>query len=320
VPASVPDRLALRQLTAQLRSTSVFHCDTRMAHDQALELPEMPGTVTFHIVLDGSCTISTDQGHEEIAAGDLALLPHGRGHRVATGTGHVTTLERADRQSLGGIVERLDLGEGPTGAHLVCGALTLEHPAAPPLPATLDALLVVRPEAGADSGAADLLADLILHEALEAGPGWLEVSSRLVDVLALRAVRRVLQGAAEAPGWWSAVQDPRLVRSIQAVMDEPGTPWTLPGLAQHAAMSRTAYAELFRARVGETPMSWVARYRMRVARDRLAQGQSVARVARSVGYDSEVAFRRAFSRITGVPPGTVRRSDGPDGPGRPPQV
>ncbi len=311
MPAPLPEAVALRRMTAELRSTGIFHCDTRLADGQSLELPEMPGTVMFHLVLEGACTVSTPQAAQTITTGQIALLPHGRGHRVGTGSTHVTMLERADRQGLGGIVERLELGEGPTAAHLVCGALTLEHPAAPPLPAALNALLVVRPQDSAETETTRLLAGLIVREALEADPGWLEVSSRLVEVVAMRAIRRALQDATEAPGWWSAVQDPRLVRSLRAVMDDPGAPWTLPGLAHLAAMSRTAYAELFRARVGETPMSWVTRYRMRIARQRLAQGQTVSGVARAVGYDSEVAFRRAFSRTTGTSPGAVRRDARP---------
>ncbi|HRB98527.1 MAG TPA: hypothetical protein PKZ38_00495 [Dermatophilaceae bacterium] len=31
-------------------------------------------------------------------------------------------------------------------------------------------------------------------------------------------------------------------------------------------------------------------------------------MARQVGYDSEAAFSRAFKRMVGVPPGTVRRA------------
>lgn len=54
-------------------------------------------------------------------------------------------------------------------------------------------------------------------------------------------------------------------------------------------------------------MTWVTRYRMSVARGLLADGVPVRIVARDTGYVSEVAFRRAFARETGVPPGAVRR-------------
>ena len=40
---------------------------------------------------------------------------------------------------------------------------------------------------------------------------------------------------------------------------------------------------------------------------------SVAAVASSLGYHTEAAFRRAFKRVTGQGPGTVRRQERRDG-------
>lgn len=56
-------------------------------------------------------------------------------------------------------------------------------------------------------------------------------------------------------------------------------------------------------------MRYLAEWRMREAADMLAtSGASVASIAENVGYESEVAFRKAFRRITGQTPGKLRRA------------
>ncbi|MCO1576114.1 helix-turn-helix transcriptional regulator [Crossiella sp. SN42] len=79
-------------------------------------------------------------------------------------------------------------------------------------------------------------------------------------------------------------------------------------------MSRSTFAARFTELVGEPVMGYVTRWRMHVAAGRLRAGEvSVAEVARELGYRSEAAFSRAFKRVTGVSPGSVRRAGPPVG-------
>ena len=68
-------------------------------------------------------------------------------------------------------------------------------------------------------------------------------------------------------------------------------------------MSRTTFAERFRARAGETPIAYLARWRMMLAAERLQHSDdTIARIAGSLGYGSEHAFSTAFKRIMGTSP------------------
>jgi AraC-like DNA-binding protein len=79
-------------------------------------------------------------------------------------------------------------------------------------------------------------------------------------------------------------------------------------LAARAAMSRTAFAQHFRTLVGQTPVSYLATWRMQKAAYLLEMRTlSIAQVAERVGYASELAFAKAFRRHIGVPPGTYAR-------------
>jgi len=59
-------------------------------------------------------------------------------------------------------------------------------------------------------------------------------------------------------------------------------------------------------------MQHLTRWRMHVAAGALAQdGATAAELAHRLGYRSEAAFARAFKRVTGVPPGAVKRAAAP---------
>jgi AraC-like DNA-binding protein len=74
-------------------------------------------------------------------------------------------------------------------------------------------------------------------------------------------------------------------------------------------MSRSAFAARFRELVGESPMHYVARWKMNVALTWLKEEDTtLCKLAGRLGYQSEAAFSRAFKRFIGISPGAVRRN------------
>src|SRR5690606_27296543 len=126
----------------------------------------------------------------------------------------------------------------------------------------------------------------------------------------------------DAQGWLAALRDPPLSRALAAIHAQVAHPWTTETLAQQAFLSRSAFAERFTRTVGQPPMSYLTRWRMLLAAQRLRESPAtIAQIAAEVGYESEATFSRAFSREMGAAPGTWRRQErstvGPR-PGRPP--
>ena len=66
-------------------------------------------------------------------------------------------------------------------------------------------------------------------------------------------------------------------------------------------------AQRFTELVGETPIRYLANWRMQLAKQMLREGARIQEVATRVGYESEAAFNRAFKRATGSPPAAWRR-------------
>ena len=83
-------------------------------------------------------------------------------------------------------------------------------------------------------------------------------------------------------------------------------------------LSRTRFADRFNHFLGEPPMAYLARWRVKLGAELLrSTDQSVAEVAASVGYGSEAAFNRAFKRELDCPPAQFRRKSIPVPPAEP---
>ena len=96
--------------------------------------------------------------------------------------------------------------------------------------------------------------------------------------------------------------------ALTLVHSQPANDWTIESLASAVGMSRSAFAKRFAHFSGDSPMQYLARWRMQLAARRLENPQvSIAQVGVEVGYESEAAFNRAFKKVVGVPPGMWRR-------------
>ncbi len=88
--------------------------------------------------------------------------------------------------------------------------------------------------------------------------------------------------------------------ALSAIHDRVNTPWTVESLAEAAGMSRSAFAARFKELLGQTPLEYVTEWRMQKAMQLLQQrDKKLIDVARSVGYESDAAFSKAFSELSG---------------------
>lgn len=134
-------------------------------------------------------------------------------------------------------------------------------------------------------------------------------SNGLAQLIFLQILRLYLKHPDSLPpGWLCAISDLRVAPAMHLMHAEPGRDWRLADLAAACGMSRTAFAQYFRAIAGDTPVACLAQVRRRLAERQLREGMlPVASIAYSLGYASEAAFNTAFKRVTGSPPGQYRR-------------
>jgi AraC-like DNA-binding protein len=98
--------------------------------------------------------------------------------------------------------------------------------------------------------------------------------------------------------------------SLQRMKEDLEHPQPGGTLVARVGMSRTVFAERFKATAGMTPMEYLTRWRMLVAGERLRSTRdSIARIAGALGYESESAFGKAFKRMMGCSPRQYGRAE-----------
>jgi AraC-like DNA-binding protein len=151
------------------------------------------------------------------------------------------------------------------------------------------------------------LMELVLEEQRSAGPGSKAMMSALLSQCLVLMFRRLAKTPGGGLAWLHALEDPRLSRVIDAVLDAPEQPHTLERLADLAGMSRSVFAKRFHEGFGRTPMDYVREVRLRTGARLLGQGElSVDAVAARVGFASRSHFSTSFSEHFGCSPTTFR--------------
>ena len=295
--------------TLQMRGSLYFRTDLRSPW--GLEVPENAGTIRFHILVRGEAWIEAQATSVRLERGDLVLVPHGAAHLLRdTPTRPTVPLATVlDETAYDGTSDLRYGGDGASTV-LVCGHFAFDDELLHPLLEGLPPLLHLRAADGSDFLWLDAATRAVGVETDRRLPGWAAVVDHVSAILLVQALRSCL-GSADSPTSMAAFADPQLSRALCALHEDPARSWTIEALGRHAGMSRTTFAERFRASMGMPVMAYVTRWRLqRARRDLLASGDVVAAVAYRAGYASEAAFCRAFQRLYGKPPATYRREHG----------
>ncbi|WP_328999507.1 AraC family transcriptional regulator [Kribbella sp. NBC_00709] len=257
----------------------------------------------FHFLLDGQCTLEVGDRSIALAAGDAVLLPSSPSHRIRTEGGKAT---RTVAETPGATFDTIRTEDDDHATiDLFCGHYTFRSASGSLFLQSLPEPLVV---SFGDGTAVRSMTALMRQEALGDGPGAAAILSSICTALLAMVLRQSNREFGTA-ALWTAVDDHRIARVIDAVLREPGAAWPIAQLAAIATMSRATFLRHFARHTGSTVGEFLTTVRMITAADLLANRDlTVATVATRVGYHSESAFARAFSQAVGTTPGRFRRS------------
>jgi AraC-like DNA-binding protein len=279
-----------------------YDARTPMAHLRHISI--------FHLIAAGDCIVEIATGERRaVSAGDILLLPFADVHKLWNG--EFTDMAFGPDLMRPGPVAGLwsiDHGGGGAATRIVCGFIESSEFLFAPVFRSLPPLLVDR--TGDDKVSALLTSTVreVLLLADAAAPGTELMLGRLMEALFIEVVRRyAARLPPSATGWFAALNDPIVGRALSLVHADPARRWTVDELARQAGASRTVMAERFNAVMGQAPIEYITGWRIQLAAERLRnRSDGLAVIAAAVGYESEVAFNRAFKRVTGVPPGRWR--------------
>ncbi len=255
----------------------------------------------FHLVTRGTGWLHEPGASPRLlTAGDLVVFPGDSSH----------TLSSSQNESPRAIVnlpaqDPDQLTEPVTG--LMCGYFSFDQRAAGPLLDGLPKSIVLHLSDAARHQDTGSLVQLWMSEASRQAPGCDVAIDRLAYVVFIHVLREQLaRGLIKGPV--EALSDARLGPVLNRIHADPGAIESVDAMADMASMSRSAFADRFRKRVGLTPGRYLAHWRMQLAIDLLTSSQlPIAKIGERCGYQSEVAFRKAFRALVGEPPGRLRR-------------
>lgn len=278
-----------------------------------------PTPLTVLATLGGHASLRLDgRGPVRLGAGDIALISatgrctiadspstppqvvirDGRKHLVGSGA-EVAAPSRAPRT----------YGDGLPGATtMLRGAYYLRGGVGERLLGMLPPLAVV--PAGPRTRAA---LDLLTTETACDEPGQDAVLGRLLDLVLVMALRAWCAGPEGAPpAWYRALTEPAVGEALSLLHTDPARRWTVADLAAATGLSRAAFTARFTRSVGEPPLTYLTGWRMTLAADLLRDtDDTIATIARAVGYQDGFAFSVAFKRARRVSPSEWRRGAGP---------
>lgn len=284
-----------------------------------LRFGTVEGRAQFHFVARGPVfLVGAGENVHAMDAGDAVLLPRGGVHNLVSAPDlpgrDITAFQAAPLcRSVSAINACTDTGSQPTGAVIFSGCMEFDLGSMHPLVALMPEVMRVGTILERYPEILPML-EAMEREARGERAGFAGILARLADVVSAFIVRAWVEcGCGDATGWVEALRDPRLGRVIAAVHRDPGRNWTVAELAAEMGSSRSAFAERFLAVTGMTPVRYLTELRMRLAAEWIGRDHMpIETVAHRLGYGSQAAFSRAFKRVTGHPPGSVRMREAGD--------
>ncbi len=265
----------------------------------------------FYLVIGGPCLLELNGrgSPSPIAAGDLIVVSQGCAHRLRSDADSPTVPIQDLLNAHDSRPPRCRVcGKDEGSAVLSCGSFHFDDLRRSPLCNGFPPLIHIRGEGGRPVSYAECIFRLLQEEVASREPSAPIVVNRLIRVLLLKAIQgyvsRLPRGGAT---WLHALHDPHIGPVIELIHAQPQAAWTVASLAEHAAMSRSAFSAHFTAIVGKPPMEYLAEWRMAKAGRLLRTTRAeLKEIAAQVGYDSAAAFSKAFSRWSGRAPGAYR--------------
>ncbi len=273
------------------------------------------GMMRYHVVLRGTAILEDPDGGQprRLNAGDIVILPGGDAHTLHDGSG-LSAITAAHRS--GGNHKISEITGSGDPLDMICGHLKVPRPHDRIMREYLPSQLIVNSNVASHAGNVSIVGEqlsklisLMRMETDVVGLGGTAMLNAFSSALFTLSLRLASDAGASSKGLLAVAGNPRLAPALEAMMKQPGHPWTLPELAELCHVSRATFSRHFQEHLGKSASDFLLDLRMSVAANELKKpGSSTGAVAEKVGYQSEAAFQRIFKETMGVTPSHWRKS------------
>jgi AraC-like DNA-binding protein len=272
--------------------------------------PDAGQVIVYHFLTEGHAYAELPDGRRvELNAGDIVVFPHGDDHDLGNGSAKAVDSLETFGANLSEGLKLARFGGGGEITKFVCGFMACERHLGDVLLSGLPPILKVSVVKEESDQWLERSIRYSVGEPHGSSAGSKLVQAKLAELLFVETIRRYINDMPEGEvGWLAGTRDSIVGRALALLHQNPSHPWTISDLARQVGLSRSRLAERFRHYLGESPMAYLARWRLKLGAEILQNtNDSVAEIAMSVGYGSEAAFNRAFKRHFDSPPAQFRR-------------
>jgi AraC-like DNA-binding protein len=241
-----------------------------------------------------------------LTPGTIVILPPGQAHQLNGDHGddpeNLELAKNCKPLALG--MEELGSTSGEGGIVIACSSIRATYQKVHGLFDYLPEPIVTHIEEG--EGIGQVLTTL-LTEMADPGPGSNSLISLLMQQCLVYVLRRYCaSGNCQVP-WLAALEDPQLSDTLEHMINDPGHRFTLDLLAESAGMSRSSFAQRFKAAFGRSAMDFLKELRLQRAAYLLRSTQRpIKSIADQVGFDSRSHFSQSFTEFFGTAPADFR--------------
>jgi AraC-like DNA-binding protein len=273
--------------------------------------------IVYHLLVEGKAYAQLENERLAILPGDVVICPHGDSHAFESGfSRHAVDGERELQRIFSKRLKLSRMGGGGEVSRFICGYMVCEPSLSQVFLAGLPAIFKVNIRQDPSGHWLENSIRYSLADGKTNGAGAQAVLAKLSETLFIETLRRYIHLLPDGQtGWLAGARDAEVGKVLALMHRQPAAPWTIAALAHEAGISRPVLATRFRRYLGESPVSYLTRWRLQLSAQLLSStNYSVAQIASKVGYDSEQAFNRAFKRNFGNPPARYRneRKSKPD--------
>jgi AraC-like DNA-binding protein len=268
-----------------------------------LTLPGPPCAMLHFVVGGHGWLVCPDGVKIQIAPGWLIVVPKGAPHSLDTSecSEHELKIESAPA---GPPVHQIAAGEGPVEMTVGCGTLNVRYGESIGLFDHLSEVLAVNLS---NTPGVMAMFEALVDDQSHEGLGTPVLQGAIMTQLLVHMLRSLASQSSASLAWLNALDDPRLARVIDCIMEDPFAPHTVESLAGVAHMSRSAFARHFQVAFSNSPMNLVNHVRLeRAARMLNSSNIPVEQVGRKCGFSSRSHFSRAFKKHMGLSPSDFR--------------
>lgn len=297
--------MVLEQLFENLALKVIVFATCRLADGWRLRLPCL-NWVTLHYTLVGVGALRDGSGGLiPLPSNTLAVVPPGFTHAIQCGpVSHETGVEGQGDPN----APIIELVAGPLDEEsltVACGRIEASYAGAIGLFDKLKEMIVLDFR---DTPHMRNIFEALISEYRQSSPGCAAMMTALMSQCLIEVLRRASQQSDGALPWLSALDDPRLSRVVETILNHPEQQYTVESLADIANMSRATFLRHFEQSFGRTPIDFVRDARLRRAARLLhISDLSVDVIAGRVGYASRSQFSHAFRELFGCSPSEFRK-------------